>query len=313
MTLDSAKLARCLARFGFFWLPRRIRITVERWIRGWQEVANLRRADVVVVSYSKSGRTWLRAMLAKFYQLKHGLPESTIFDLDRLARRNREIPRLVFTHDTYVADYDPSRSVFHGKKVVLLVRHPCDAAVSNYFQWKYRTKSSKTPLIGLPDPSDEMSLFDFVMTSTRGLPDILAFMNRWERQGGAMRELLVVRYEDMRARPEETLKRILGFFGTMFNEAQVAEAVSFASFENMQAMVRREDFRWTGSRLSPRDPDNADSHKVRRGKVGGWREYFDDRQIEAIQAYVDARLSGTFGYGGAVAAADAGAVSAERR
>ena len=34
-----------------------------------------------------------------------------------------------------------------------------------------------------------------------------------------------------------------------------------------------------GSRLIPGDKNNPDSFKVRRAKVGGYRDYFDDRQI----------------------------------
>ena len=35
---------------------------------------------------------------------------------------------------------------------------------------------------------------------------------------------------------------------------------------------------------------------LRRGKVGGYREYFDARQTEIIDAYIDDRLVDVFGY-----------------
>ncbi len=39
-----------------------------------------------------------------------------------------------------------------------------------------------------------------------------------------------------------------------------------------------------------------DVHKVRRGKAGGWRDYFDSDQIEQIQSMIDHRLEPGFGY-----------------
>jgi hypothetical protein len=41
--------------------------------------------------------------------------------------------------------------------------------------------------------------------------------------------------------------------------------------------------------MMPRDKDNPDSYKVRRAKVGGYRDYFTDEEVAAI----DARLADT--------------------
>jgi alcohol sulfotransferase len=49
--------------------------------------------------------------------------------------------------------------------------------------------------------------------------------------------------------------------------------------------------------MAPRDQDNPDSYKVRRAKVGGYRDYFDDAQIAAIDALVSERLDPVYGYG----------------
>jgi alcohol sulfotransferase len=55
-------------------------------------------------------------------------------------------------------------------------------------------------------------------------------------------------------------------------------------------------FRLSGSRLAPRDASNPDSYKVRRAKVGGYRDYFDDAQIAHMDEFVRSRLSASFGY-----------------
>jgi hypothetical protein len=48
--------------------------------------------------------------------------------------------------------------------------------------------------------------------------------------------------------------------------------------------------------MAPRDRSNPNSYKVRRAKVGGYRDYFDDQQVEQIEALVSARLLPFFGY-----------------
>lgn len=53
--------------------------------------------------------------------------------------------------------------------------------------------------------------------------------------------------------------------------------------------------------MTPRDPSNPHSYKVRRAKVGGYRDYFDAEQVAQIDALVSATLSPVFGYGEAAA------------
>ena len=52
----------------------------------------------------------------------------------------------------------------------------------------------------------------------------------------------------------------------------------------------------SGSRMMPTDRKNPDTYKVRRAKVGGYRDYFDDAQVARIEDLVRTRLSPTYGY-----------------
>lgn len=295
----STRVMRWFVRGALICAPERWKVAAERKLRGWLDVWRVKRADCVVVSYSKSGRTWLRVLLSKFYQIKHELPEFRILAFDNLNRRDPLIPKLLFTHDTYTADAlgnsDP-KAIYRDKRVVLLVRHPGDTAVSNFFQWKYRTRDSKVGLIGLPHRDRDVSLFDFVMSSTRGLPSIIRFMNGWHDELNRLRSAHLVRYEDLRANPKKMVEEILSFIGTSWTDAQVAEAVAFASFENMKALTEQDENGFGGDRLVPRDRKVTDSYKVRRGKIGGYREYFDARQAQMIDDLIDRELDQSFGY-----------------
>ena len=50
------------------WLPENRQKSVERWLRGREEFSKTRKADRILMSYGKSGRTWLRVMMSRFYQ-----------------------------------------------------------------------------------------------------------------------------------------------------------------------------------------------------------------------------------------------------
>ena len=283
--------------------PAAERVAIERRLRGRDERDCLEQADCTIVSYGKSGRTWLRVMLSRFYQLRHGLSERHLLVFDNLHRRNPAIPVIHLTHDNYLKDFTgraDSKADYYDKKVVLLVRHPADVCVSQYFQWKFRMWPRKKlindyPIQG-PGQGAEPDIFDFVMEPASGLPKIIDFMNLWAEEGPRVKALLTVRYEDMRRSAESELARLLDFIGTPGTASEIAGAVEFASLENMRKLESKRVFWLSGSRMMPTDRKNPDTYKVRRAKVGGYRDYFDDAQVARIEDLVRTRLSPTYGY-----------------
>ena len=294
------KVTRFVVLKPIFFLPKERKIEIERRLRGREQWKKLRAADAVIVSFGKSGRTWLRVMLSRFYQVQHGLSERHLIGFDNLHRKNRAIPKLFFTHDNYVKDYTgnaDNKADYYDRKVVLLVRHPADVAVSQYYQWQHRMRPNKKSLNQYPEHGEEVALFEFVMGERGGLPKIIDWMNLWARELPNIEHALVARYEDLRARPEATLERVLAFIGTPGAPEQLAEAVAFASFENMQRMEAKRTFWLSGGRMVPKDRSNPHSFKVRRGKVGGYRGDFSAEQAATIDALVRARLDPVYGYG----------------
>ncbi|MEM7024160.1 MAG: sulfotransferase domain-containing protein, partial [Pseudomonadota bacterium] len=272
---------------------------MERMRRGKEEFRRLQLADYVFVSFGKSGRTWLRVMLSRYYQLVYDLPERSILRFDNYSNINSAVPKIFFTHGNYVRDYTgdhESKQVFYGKKVMLLVRRPQDVAVSQYFQWKYRMPARKKVLNQYPAHGTDISLYDFVMDPRVGVRGIIDFMNGWAEELPHLSEHLVVRYEDMHADPATQLERLVRFVGLEPDPALIAEAVRFASVDNLRELERKSFFRSSGIRMMPKDRGNPDSYKVRRAKVGGYRDYFDDDQLAEIDALVESSLSPVFGY-----------------
>ena len=48
--------------------------------------------------------------------------------------------------------------------------------------------------------------------------------------------------------------------------------------------------------LKRRDASDPNSFKVRRGKVGGYRDYFPDEQVAELEALMAEKLSPSLGY-----------------
>jgi len=293
------KTSRRLLRGALFFTTEERKTRAERRLRGRAQLQRLQQADIVIVSFGKSGRTWLRVMLSRIYQLKHNLPQRALISFDNLHYMNRAVPKVFFTHDNYIKDYTgniDSKADFYGHKVVLLARDPRDVAVSQFFQWQYRMKPNKKILNKYPGEGDEVSMFDFVMDPDAGLPKIIDFMNLWAGERERMKGFFLLRYEDLKAQPVETLQRLVAFLGAPAGAAQIRDAVEFSSYENMKKMEAKKTFWLSGGRMLPKDRSNPNSYKVRRAKVGGYRDYFDDPQVAAIDALLADNLDPCFGY-----------------
>ena len=279
-------------------LPAPRRVALERWMRGRAEAGRLARADAVVVSFGNSGRTWLRVLLSRFHQTRHGLRRFRVVEFDDLHRRDPAIPRLLFTHDNYLRDYaglDDRAALYRGRRLVLLARDPADVAVSRFHRWRHRMRRAKKRINAYPLDED-LTLPEFVADPRCGVPKVVRFLNAWAAALPALPDALLLRYEDLRADPRHRLGGLLDFLGTPATPDQLEEAVTFASLD---AMRRLED---RGARLIRRGRAGADGYKARRGKVGGYRDELPPEVAAALDSLIDRGLDPVFGYARAAGA-----------
>ncbi len=290
-----------LSLAGAVTLPRDKGIRLERYLRGMEDARMLQESDYVVASFGKSGRTWLTVLLSRYFQLRYRVPTNLLLLNDNFHKRNRAVPRVFFTHDNYLADYtgtQDSKAPYAASRVVLLVRHPADTAVSQYFQWKFRMPNRKKLINAYPGAKDDLGLIDFVLGESAGIPKIVRFMNLWAAELDTMKAICVVRYETLRRDTAQTFGKVLGFMNETPTPEELAQCVEFASVDNMRAMEKGTFFQEPGTRMKPGDAGNPDSYKVRRAKVGGYRDYFTDEEVAKIDELVGATLSPVFGYTG---------------
>ncbi len=150
--------------------------------------------------------------------------------------------------------------------------------------------------------------FEFVV-SDAGLPEVIEFMNLWAR-GSAPHPGLhgrALRGPARRGR-RRRWRRCWHFSAPPGTDAQVADAVEFASYDNMKRMEQQRVFWLSGGRLVPKDRSNPNSYKVRRGKVAGYRDDFNATQLAEIDRLVQTTLDPLYGYTGAARPADKGAL-----
>jgi len=278
-------------------LPGPRRVALERWMRGREEAGRLARADPVVVSFGNSGRTWLRVLLSRFYQTRHGLPRLGVLDFDNLHRRNPAIPRVLFTHDNYLADYTgltDRAALYRGKRLVLLARDPADVAVSQFYQWRHRMRRAKKRINGYPLDED-LTLPAFVADPRCGVPKVVRFLNAWAAALPALPDAFLLRYEDLRAEPERRLGGLLAFLGGPATRDELEDAVAFASLEGMRRLEDRGERLIRRGRATP-ESGRAHGYKARRGKVGGYRDELPPETAAALDALIDRGLDPVFGY-----------------
>lgn len=205
-----------------------------------------------VVSYPNSGRTWLRVMLADLGVRPRFTHGRSRFRLALSASGLAE----------GIAD------VSH-RRVLFLIRDPRDTVISNYYQVTERGKRWQG------------DFSTFLRHPNYGFERILVFHSAWLSSRQFFRAgFHVERYEAMRADTPAALRRIAAFLRVpMVSEREfraVAEANSF------EAMKRREEtgelFALHGDRFSPVDA-GAGERKVRKGKVGGFREALEPQDL----------------------------------
>jgi len=254
-------------------------------------------ADAIVVSHTKSGRTWLRVMVSHLYHLRYGVPSAEIIKFNNFHRLNSEIPKIYFTRDTQT----PTFSLLGGavpysdeSKVLFLVRDPRDVAVSFYFHIQNRASDRELDRKGIPREAKALPLYDFVTSERLGVPRVIGFMNRWQREMPRFSANRVIKYEAMRVAPEVALKQAVEFLDRDFEPELIRKAVEFASFESLRRK-EADGFFETG-RLKPANAKESNSFKVRRGRIGGYRDYFEPEQIAHLDALVRETLQPDFGY-----------------
>jgi hypothetical protein len=276
---------------------RRFRLAHSTWKRRnfSSRARELSGGAAIILSVPKSGRTWLRAFLCAYFCKRFGLE----FTLRPDRYDEQRLPRLIFSHDLFEhrtkgdrwdrfrGKYLVPRSELDRAKIILLARDPRDCFVSLYLQLTRRDPNA--PLKLRHKTESEM-----LRDRRFGVCAIISAMNDWMNEFSERDNFTLVRYEALRASPAEHFRDLLAVLGDAEPDAgNFQEALEFSRFENMQKLEAAGAF--DSNILHPGDVLDPESFKVRRGKVGGYREYLSlEDQKYAADALM--KLDPRFGY-----------------
>lgn len=246
-------------------------------------------ADVIITSFPKCGRTWLRVLLGQAIQEHLQTTNKRMPMLEPLATLfHPSVPNFLLDHGgaTFYAtpeDLEPTKARYARKKVVLVVREPKDVTVSAYFHKIKRKKDNF-----------EMSFSDFLRDNEGSLSTYLTYLNQWASARNVPSGFLVVRYEDMHSQAEVELRRIFDFVGMPdISQDSISRAVEFGRFDNMRKLEQSDAF--GSERLRPANANDESSYKTRKGEVGGFVEHFSAEDLAYAEALIE-KLDPIYGY-----------------
>lgn len=245
--------------------------------------------DVLLCSYRKCGRTWLRFILSFYinelcqlnyvpswetmwtlvppFKLIEAIPLETI-RIDHYAGK-QGLKAIAVSHHNYATPNAPA--ILDGKDIIFLFRSVGDVLVSQYFERVFRRDFH---------PRDSVWAF---IQAEQLLEAYVNYLNAWASNIDNHRHLTVT-YEEMKRDTAGAVSRILHFIGADVDNDVLAHAIELSSFDSMQKMERKE------LGMSETSNETA-SLRTRRGKIGGYRDYLSDEAVSTIRRYCGDRLS----------------------
>ena len=228
--------------------------------------------DTFIVSYPRSGNTWVRFLVAN---LLHPQVPVTFDNIEQLipdaeAQSKRYLrgvpsPRTIKSHSYFDPRYP---------RVIYIVRDPRDVALSYYdLSRKYRLIEDSYPL--------ERYIGDFV--NGRLIPPGRGTWGEnvasWVFARGARPGFLLLQYEDITARPERELTKLASFFGIAASPELLQAALDRSSATRMREMERTQGKNWISTR-NKRD----DIPFIGAALVGEWKRKLRPEWVAEIEA-----------------------------
>jgi hypothetical protein len=228
----------------------------------WVRHKPLKASDVFFASYPRSGSTWLRFLLfdsivgepSGFQNVNYAIPDVKL--------QEHGLPlmpgggRLIKTHEIYHRQY---------RKAVYLVRDPRDVALSEY---AYQSA------LGIVNVSLDDYLRKFVTEGVNPFASWRRHVDSWLSASLPQEQLLIARFEDLRADAFNGLVHIVEFLGLTPDERRIRAAIANNTVEKMRAKEKE-----TPQRASAR------GRFIRSGSAGGWRNTLTHEQAQLFRQH----------------------------
>lgn len=242
---------------------------------------SVNQATSIIVSYYKCGKTWLRMMIGKVFQLYESIDEVDILNITKSKfyhyDQYHKMPNVVFHHEDFAHrkqkhELTRDKIFFEDKRVVFLYRDPRDVVVSNYYHMTYRARIN------------QLSINDFVIFF---FPGIIEYYNIWAK--AKISNILYLKYEKLKKNPFKFLRDVLNFidynYSSNIDDQILHQAINYCNFDNMKKYEIQNKFNSQTLSLLTGDPRGA---LVRSGKSGGYKSVLDKELINYCNSEMQA-------------------------
>ncbi|XP_022120487.2 sulfotransferase 1B1 [Pieris rapae] len=275
----------------------------------------VRPSDVFVASFPRSGTTWTQDMVwlivsnldyeralkvplteryafLEFFSNFDDELKKKLFDAKKDDEAKLKELELILTPATEILETTPSPrfikthlplSLMPRKaleaKVVYVARDPRDAIVSLY----HLVNSMRFMNLD----GDFKAFWKTVLNNSQPwTPYFDHVKEAWEMRHHP--NMLFLFYEDMRKDLPSVVRRVSHFFGKKYNEEEIARLCDHLSFENFKKnpSVNYDLMKELGFMY-------ADKDFIRKGKSGGWRDYFDEEMTAEADKWIEENLRDT--------------------
>ena len=225
--------------------------------------------DIFLVSYPKSGNTWLRFIIANLlYSNRIAVSFSNIGILipDIYKYRDQDLlqlptPRILKSHECFDTKYP---------KVIYIVRDPRDVAVSYYHY-----------LIKIQEIAEDYPINSWIKSFVKGtfIPQFGTWsqnVESWLFTNKNTQNLLLIRYEDLLNNSFKEVSKIAAFLSLNVSEEQIAKAIALSSADNMRRSEKQ-------SGWQPNQNSRKDKAFVRAAKSGNWKTDLSEYAVKEIE------------------------------
>ena len=224
-----------------------------------------RQDDLYLVSFPKSGNTWLSFLMANIHLKRSNISREVNFfnvhDFFPHIHISRNLKRDILSFPGHrVIKSHPKFNPFY-RKVIYLVRDPRDVMVSYY--WFQKNQGS----------FDE-SLSKLIRSPLFGISAWCRHVQGWIEKTPASVSIDFVRYEDLKTDPGNLLTRLYKLLGYTIPDDILAKCIGLSSFENMKKLEKF--YNYGGDMRFP------NFEFMRKGQAGGYTSELSKEDISFI-------------------------------
>jgi len=255
------------------------------YISRFSKYNSTKKFDSFIVSYPKSGRTWLQKMIIEAVRLEKSV-ELDIVDVSLINESIEDFPLLLSTHagssweekvrDEDEIDFQDLDNYKHGK-TVYLYRDPRDILVSQYYHILHRTGYKKFDR-------------DFLIQNKNvGLLKIIRFMNKWAEYTVKNSNLILsISYEGLKEDTFLQMQKIFKQIAFEVSNDNILQAIENCTLEKMRKKESvKSDTPWNHSSGT----NNPNAFHSRKGISGEYKTFFNDKEVQYMDDLIKKELN----------------------